>query len=78
MSTEHAECPKLMWLPDGREVTAHDATEEAAYRDLGARYTVEPVEGDAVTPLVPAPSSEQEPATFGPADAAVYGEEPAE
>ncbi len=34
--------PKLLWLPDGREVTAHDEDEQARFMADGARLTVEP------------------------------------
>lgn len=37
-----SEFPKLLWLPDGREVTAHDADEQDRLVEAGARFTVEP------------------------------------
>lgn len=34
------EFPKLMWLPDGREVTVHGPTEQAEMEAEGASLTV--------------------------------------
>lgn len=48
------EFPKLLWLPDGREVTAHDEDEQQRLREAGARFSVDAV--DVPEPLPdPAP-----------------------
>ena len=80
MSAELVQYPKLLWSPDGVEVTAVDADDELKYLAQGYRLTAEPPaeapvpdEPDEVPPADP----ENEPATFGAADDDTFAEDDA-
>lgn len=83
MSAELVQYPKLLWSPDGVEVTAQTVEDEARYAAEGYRVTAEPpAEAPAPVPEepeavleVPPPDPENEPATFGPADDDTFAED---